>query len=222
MLDCTLLLQVLHYWVYQLGGCRFFGHAAGLVTAVLMVVGPSLVLRRFTGLAVLVLGGEEFDKTEKNLAHHRGFSRSTSNTSVEEVPSFEHSLVSYGDCKTMRYDQHDWVMFLFKTGLGWDDSRDRRMATSPGLHAWNWQVAECTCDVKCFFTHIQQRPTTTTNTIWGSSVLTGEEPPLHSGELEHALLPSRRPAQSQLSRPMSSGHHISMEHRLRRKHLNSV
>ena len=29
------------------------------------------------------------------------------------------------------------------------------------------------------------------------------------------------PTQSQLSRPMSSGHHISMEHRLRRKQLNS-
>ena len=27
------------------------------------------------------------------------------------------------------------------------------------------------------------------------------------------------PTRSQLSRPVSSGHHISMEHRLRRKHL---
>ena len=59
------------------------------------------------------------------------------------------------------------------------------------------------------------------NTIWGGSVLTGEEPPLHSGELKHALLQAGGPTQSQLSRPMSSGHHISMEHRLRRKHLNS-
>ena len=30
------------------------------------------------------------------------------------------------------------------------------------------------------------------NTIWGGSVLTGEGPPLHSGELKHAL-PSWRP-----------------------------
>ena len=59
------------------------------------------------------------------------------------------------------------------------------------------------------------------NTIWGGSVLTGEEPPPHSGELKHALLQAGGPTQSQLSRPMSSGHHISMEHRLRRKQLNS-
>ena len=59
------------------------------------------------------------------------------------------------------------------------------------------------------------------NTIWGGSVLTGEEPPPHSGELKHALLQAGSPTQSQLSSPMSSGHHISMEHRLRRKQLNS-
>ena len=55
------------------------------------------------------------------------------------------------------------------------------------------------------------------NIIWGGSVLTGEEPPPHSGELKHALSQAGGPTQSQLSRPMSSGHHISMEHRLRRK-----
>ena len=59
------------------------------------------------------------------------------------------------------------------------------------------------------------------NTIWGGSVLTGEEPPPHSGEFNHALTQAGGPAQSQLSRPMSSGHHISMEHRLRRKQINS-
>ena len=59
------------------------------------------------------------------------------------------------------------------------------------------------------------------NTIWGGSVLTGEEPPPHSGELKHALPQTGGPTQSQLSRPRSSGHHISMEHRLRRKQLNS-
>ena len=59
------------------------------------------------------------------------------------------------------------------------------------------------------------------NTIWGGSVLTGEEPPPHSGELEHALPQAGGPTQSQLSRPMSSRHHISMEHRLRRKQSNS-
>ena len=59
------------------------------------------------------------------------------------------------------------------------------------------------------------------NTIWGGSVLTGEAPPPHSGELKHALPQAGGPTQSQLSRPMSSGNHISMEHRLRRKQLNS-
>ena len=71
----------------------------------------------------------------------------------------------------------------------------------------------------------QQQQTTTNNnnnnTMWGGSVLTGEEPPPHSGELKHALPQAGGPTQSQLSRPMSSGHHISMEHRLRRNHLNS-
>ena len=67
----------------------------------------------------------------------------------------------------------------------------------------------------------QQQHTTTThnddddndnnnnNTIWGGSVLTGEEPPPHSGEFKHALTQAGGPTQSQLSRPMSSGHHIS-------------
>ena len=59
------------------------------------------------------------------------------------------------------------------------------------------------------------------NTIWGGSVLTSEEPPLHSGKLKHSLPQAGGPTQSQLSRPMSSGHHISMGHRLRRKQLNS-
>ena len=57
------------------------------------------------------------------------------------------------------------------------------------------------------------------HTIWRGSVLTGEEPPPHSGELNHALSRVGGPTQSQLSRPMSSRHHISMEHRLRRKCL---
>ena len=45
---------------------------------------------------------------------------------------------------------------------------------------------------------------------------------VHSGELNHALSlsPLGGPTQLQLSRLMSSGHHISMEHRLRRKHIS--
>ena len=70
-------------------------------------------------------------------------------------------------------------------------------------------------------THNTQHTTHNNDTIWGGSVSTGEEPPLHSGELKHALSQAGGLTQSQLSRPMSSGHHISMEHRLRRKQLNS-
>ena len=64
--------------------------------------------------------------------------------------------------------------------------------------------------------------TTTTTTIIQSGevpFLTGEELPPHSGELNHAFSQVGGPTQSQLSRPVSSGHHKSMEHRLRRKHL---
>ena len=44
-----------------------------------------------------------------------------------------------------------------------------------------------------------------------------EEPPPHSGELNHALSLVGATTQPQISRPMSSGHHICMEHRLRLK-----
>ena len=76
------------------------------------------------------------------------------------------------------------------------------------------------------YTHLESRQNNNNNnnnnnTIWGGSVLTGEEPPPHSGELKHALTQAGGPTQTQLSRPMSSRHHISMEHRLRRKQLNS-
>ena len=46
-----------------------------------------------------------------------------------------------------------------------------------------------------------------------------EDPPRHSREMDHALSPVGGSSQTQLSRPVSPGHHISMEHRLRRKHL---
>ena len=77
------------------------------------------------------------------------------------------------------------------------------------------------CCLKQQQQHKHNKKNNNNNTIWGDSVLTGEEPPPHSGELKHALPQAGGPTQSQLSRPMSSGHHISMEHRLRKKHLNS-
>ena len=69
--------------------------------------------------------------------------------------------------------------------------------------------------------HTTRDRTTTTTTIQSGEApfLTGEELPPHSGELNRALSQEGGPTQSQLSRHMSSGHHISMEHRLRRKHL---
>ena len=57
------------------------------------------------------------------------------------------------------------------------------------------------------------------NTFWRGSVFTDEEPPLWG--VESCSPEAGGPTQSQLSRSMSSGHHISMEHRLRRRQLNS-
>ena len=59
------------------------------------------------------------------------------------------------------------------------------------------------------------------NTIWRGSVLTGEAPP-PLWEVASCLLQSGGPTQSQLSRPLSSGHHASIEHHpLRRKRQQS-
>ena len=62
--------------------------------------------------------------------------------------------------------------------------------------------------------YLRQAATDTTTIIQS-----GEEPPPRSGQLNHALSQVGGPTQSQLSRPMSSRHRISMEHRLWRKHL---
>ena len=60
-------------------------------------------------------------------------------------------------------------------------------------------------DILCFFRELVSK---TTMTIWGGSVLTGEESPLHSKQLNHALSQVGGPNQSQLSRLMSSGPHL--------------
>ena len=62
-------------------------------------------------------------------------------------------------------------------------------------------------------------PNNNHNTNWRGSVLPSEEFPPHSGEFNHALSSVGGPTQHELSRRVASGHHISMEHRLRRKHL---
>ena len=55
----------------------------------------------------------------------------------------------------------------------------------------------------CGHTHpVSECASETTTTIITGSVLTGEEPPPHSGELKHALPQAGGPTQSQLSRPM--------------------
>ena len=114
------------------------------------------------------------------------------------------------------------VAVLFIPGLGQDDSWGAQAHVSRS--AWvELAVSSCmraSCGVY-MHAHSTVSQNNNNNTIWGGSVLTGEEPPLHSGELKHALPQAGGPTQSQLSRPMSSGHHISMEHRLRRKQLNS-
>ena len=101
-------------------------------------------------------------------------------------------------------------------------------------------VTHCSVVVSCGHTHPSRqqasKTTTTTthnnnthntqqhnnennnNTIWGGSVLTGEEPPPYSGGVQACSLPKQAAQPNpQLSRPMSSRHLISMEHRLRRK-----
>ena len=60
------------------------------------------------------------------------------------------------------------------------------------------------------------------NNNYSFSISTGHKPPCHSGELKHALTQAGGPTQSQLSRSMSSRHHIFMEHRQRRKQLNLI
>ena len=67
--------------------------------------------------------------------------------------------------------------------------------------------------------HIHTTGTTTIIQSGEAPFSTGEELPPHSGELNRALSQAGGPTQSQLSRPLSSGHHVSVEHRLRRKHL---
>ena len=71
----------------------------------------------------------------------------------------------------------------------------------------------------CVLRTFTQPGTTTIIQSGEAPFLTGEEPPPHSGELNRALSQAGGPTQSQLSRPLSSGHHVSVEQRLRRKHL---
>ena len=85
------------------------------------------------------------------------------------------------------------LMFLFKTGLGWDDSRDQRRPTSPGLHAWNKHVAECTRDVEWTHTHsTASQPTTTGGTKSGRSHLFGCTRRSSLIQFRHTLMASSR------------------------------
>ena len=92
------------------------------------------------------------------------------------------------------------------------------------IHIFPTQIDKKFAEVSPFNKNYSFRiilPFNNNNTIWRGSVLTCEELPSSSGELKHALLQAGGPTQSQLSRPTSSGHHISMEHRLRKKQVNS-
>ena len=51
--------------------------------------------------------------------------------------------------------------------------------------------------------------TTTIRQSGEAPFLPGEEPPPHSGDSTHALRQAGGPTQSQISRTMTSGHHIS-------------
>ena len=61
-----------------------------------------------------------------------------------------------------------------------------------------------------------EEATTNAGTISRGSVLNRRGAATHFGELNHALSQEGGPTQSLQSRSVSSGHHISTEHRLRR------
>ena len=113
-------------------------------------------------------------------------------------------------------------MILVLSGRELAEAGGLHEPTSPGVVIRFLPALHCS---RSGYTHVEytlrNNNNNNNNTIWGGSVLTGEEPPPHSGELKHALPQAGGPTQSQLSRPMSSGLHISMEHRPRRKQLNS-
>ena len=73
----------------------------------------------------------------------------------------------------------------------------------------------------CCDTSVEKGNSDVTAATWRGSVLTGKEPPTPLWGVESCSFPTIWPAQSQLSQRMRSRHHISMEHRLRRKQLNS-
>ena len=78
-----------------------------------------VLVRRFTGLVVLVLDGPEFDKTE-NSRTPRGVYGSISSTGLEEVAPCGHSRVSIPDHKRRRCDQNDgrYNPAQVRTGVG--------------------------------------------------------------------------------------------------------
>ena len=126
------------------------------------------------------------------------------------------------NCKRRRYNQHgdDGSLIFPRTGVGWFWRRagPRLQVCMVGI-SFSLQVRVMWSVHTHTFSGVPNN--NNNNTIWGGSVFNrrGASTPLWG--VEACSPPSRRPTQSQLSRPLSSGHHISMEHRLRRKQWNS-
>ena len=113
------------------------------------------------------------------------------------VSGFKADLLSTGEDQFQGGFEHHLQKW---SGGGGGDSSVVVVGSGGGCGKEEWWVS-------VFIVRITVTTATTTTTI--------------IQELKHALTQAGGPTQSQLSRPVSSGHHISMEHRLRRKQLNS-
>ena len=171
---------------------------------------------RFSWLVFLVLDGKEVDSTGTTSAHLAGLLLQSRPRVWKRLCHVEHSFDSIPDRKRRRNDQDDggYVPAQNRTGV----------STGPRLQVCTILISRrLSAFLGCGdHTHTLNRDqnnnnnnNNNNNTIWRGSVLTGEEPPPHSGELKRALAQAGGPTQSQLSRPVSSRHHISVEHRLR-------
>ena len=107
---------------------------------------------------------------------------------------FGYRGVSDVDCKRRRCKQHgeDGSPIFPMTGVGWSWG-----CAGPRLQVCMVGISFCLQLRVVWSVHTHTfngvPNNNNNNTIWEGSVLTGEEPPLHSGELKHAPLPSRRP-----------------------------
>ena len=113
------------------------GHAAGLVTAALRVAGSGGDEGDSRGVHWVSGSGpgrKRIRLNRKPPAHLAGFDvqsrpRVWKRLRHVDIVVFLMLIVRGGDTISIM-----GIMLLFRTGLGWDDSRNKRRSTSPGLH----------------------------------------------------------------------------------------